>query len=100
MAGIQANLPVFFPTETLPLGSTDDTNNDTYPDNELVVLIPSLTNVFNGTSHSVTIITPDIGSLFGNLDVIAIIRNPAILIDGFDLVLETIQDAIRLRGTR
>ncbi len=44
--GASAVLPVYAPIESIPLGSTSDGNLDGFPDNDLVVIIPSLPGLF------------------------------------------------------
>lgn len=44
--GASAVLPVYAPIEAIPLGSTGDGNLDGFPDNDLVVVIPSLPGLF------------------------------------------------------
>ncbi|MBL9126513.1 MAG: hypothetical protein JNL97_02645, partial [Verrucomicrobiales bacterium] len=45
-AGLTADLPIFAPVESIPLGTDADNNNDGYPDNHLVVDIPDLIRLF------------------------------------------------------
>lgn len=54
--GLTAVLPLFAPTETLPIGSEADANLDGFPDNALAVDIPDLIRLLLGdtTSQSVT----------------------------------------------
>ncbi|MFO1501735.1 MAG: hypothetical protein U1G07_25725 [Verrucomicrobiota bacterium] len=46
-AGVSAALPIFFPTDTISLQGTGDTNGDGFPDNQLVIEIPDLWRVFD-----------------------------------------------------
>ncbi len=46
-AGLTADLPIFAPTKSTPLGSSQDKNGDGYPDNHLVVDIPDLLRLFS-----------------------------------------------------
>lgn len=45
-AGVTADLPIFAPVESIPLGSDADANGDGYPDNHLVLDIPDLIRLF------------------------------------------------------
>lgn len=44
--GVSVVLPIFAPTESMPLGSDEDLNGDGYPDNQLVIDIPDLVRLF------------------------------------------------------
>lgn len=46
-AGASAALPIFFPTDTISLQGTGDSNGDGFPDNQLVIEIPDLLRVFD-----------------------------------------------------
>ncbi|MFV1995292.1 MAG: hypothetical protein ACC661_07630, partial [Verrucomicrobiales bacterium] len=61
IAGANATLPLFFPTEAVPLGGAA-------PDNQLVVDIPNLSDVFDGVAGSVSLSGPDLSAAaLGNL---------------------------------
>ena len=44
--GVSAQLPVFAPSESTPLGGDSDANGDGYPDNYLVIEIPDVMRLF------------------------------------------------------
>ncbi len=94
-AGASAVLPLFA-LGSLPIGSTSDNNHDGYPDNDLVVIIADLTKVFGGVTDPapVVIITPDIASLFKQVNVCDLVTHPELLVDGLDAFLGTLQSAL------
>ena len=89
-AAVDVNLPLFFPTETIPLGGSavDGPDPDTIPDNVLHVAIPDLTKVFTNTANSVQINTPDFSNLVNGLD---LLQTVAVLVQGLDKLLQTLQ---------
>jgi Ca2+-binding RTX toxin-like protein len=93
-AGASAELPLYFPTESIPVGTNRDDNRDGHPDNELVVEIPSLPDLFEGTGSPVRITTPDLASLLSDFNVCDVITNASVLLDGLDLLLGMIQDGL------
>ncbi len=94
-AGASAELPLFFPTETFPVGSNRDDNGDGHPDNELVVEIPSLPDLFDGTGAPVRITTPDLAGLLLNFNVCDLVTNASVLLDGLDALLGMLQDGLQ-----
>ncbi|MCC7373311.1 MAG: M10 family metallopeptidase C-terminal domain-containing protein [Verrucomicrobiales bacterium] len=93
-AGASANLPMYFPTETIPVGSNRDDNRDGHPDNELVIDIPDLPDLFNKSGSPVQITTPDLASLLTNFNVCDLVANASLLLDGLDALLGMIQDGL------
>ena len=78
---IEVNLPLFFPTEALPMGgTTDDLDGDGIPDNVLHIEVTDLTDI----GGSLDVVTPDIkGSiglfaLLNNIDITTIIAGPGV----------------------
>ena len=78
--GVDITLPLFWPTDSDPLGGASPANN-------LHITIGSLSNIAGTTS----ITTPDIASAFGSVD---LSNQLGVIIDGLDLLLKTIQDAL------
>lgn len=93
-AGASANLPLYFPAETIPVGTNRDDNRDGHPDNALVIEIPNLPNLFNKSGDPVRITTPDLASLLTNFNVCDIVTNASLLLDGLDVLLGMIQDGL------
>ncbi len=88
-----AELPLFFPTESIPVGDQDNT---------LVISIPELLGFLgedNGsggvdrTEGSVGIQAPDL-TAFPTPTLIGMLSNPEFIIDGLDSILLSIQDAL------
>lgn len=94
-AGASAELPLFFPLETIPVDSNDDANGDGHPDNELVINIPDLSNLFDRIGNPVSITTPDLLGLLTDFNVCDLVTNATVLLDGLDALLEMIQDALQ-----
>jgi len=94
-AGASAELPLCFPTESLPVGSNRDDNGDGHPDNELVIDIPSLPDLFDGVGVPVRITTPDLAGLLLNFNVCDLVSNASILLDGLDALLGMLQDGLQ-----
>jgi Ca2+-binding RTX toxin-like protein len=80
VGAVDINLPLFWPTESLPLGGPSPANN-------LHIVIADLSDIANTT----TITTPDIAATFGSVD---LLTQLAVVTDGLDLLLKTIQDAL------
>lgn len=76
-------LPLYGPIESIPLGRP--------PQNGLIVGIPNLVNALNRVPGSVTVTTPNLASLFDGLSLTALLRDPSIVVDGLDALLETLQ---------
>lgn len=81
-AGLTADLPIFAPVESLPLGTDADNNNDGYPDNHLVVDIPDLIRLFIPDQANTP--TATIGMRGLNNDFIITTNDPAR--DGFKVI--------------
>jgi len=94
-AGARAALPLCFPTESVPVGSNRDDNRDGHPDNELVVEIPSLPDLFRGTGSPVRITTPDLAGLLLSFNVCDLVTNASVLLDGLDVLLGMLQDGLQ-----
>lgn len=94
-AGASAELPLFFPTDTIPVGSSRDDNGDGHADNELVVEIPSLPDLFDADGTPVRITTPDLMGLLTNFNVCDVVANASLLLDGLDVLLGVIQDGLQ-----
>jgi 6-phosphogluconolactonase (cycloisomerase 2 family) len=82
----QVDLPLFAPLETTPFGGAN---------NRLQVGVNSLQGVLSGASGAVTIVTPDLGGMFDNLNVITLLDNPSLLLDGLDSGLKTLESGLR-----
>jgi len=80
VGGVDITLPLFWPTESAPLGGPSPANN-------LHIVIGSLSNIAGTT----TITTPDIAASFASMD---LLTQLGVVIDGLDLLLKTIQDAL------
>ncbi len=101
---ITVDLPLCFPTESFPLGGSDrDANNDGNPDNNLHIEIQCLdqfleaVKVNGGPKISATCLvvqTPDLNDLFGAFNPCDLIANSPLLLDGLDILLGAIQDAL------
>lgn len=65
--GVSAQLPVFAPFESEPLGGGTDANGDGYPDNYLVVEIPDLVRLFISEAVSTTATGAQRAVKFGGL---------------------------------
>ncbi|MGE3312307.1 MAG: hypothetical protein AB7O66_20265, partial [Limisphaerales bacterium] len=94
-AGASAELPLFFPTETFPVGSNRDDDGDGHPDNVLVIGIPSLPDLFNGSGTPVRITAPDLAGLLLNFNVCDLVTNAGVLLDGLDALLGMLQDGLQ-----
>ncbi|MEW6159625.1 MAG: hypothetical protein AB1813_19525, partial [Verrucomicrobiota bacterium] len=94
MGGFSASLPIFAPTDSIPLGSTSDGNGDGHPDNVLFIGISDFAGLFNG-ADVVTIATPDLASLVANVDFCSVLENAGLLLDGLDGLLGSIEDGLR-----
>jgi 6-phosphogluconolactonase (cycloisomerase 2 family) len=79
-------LPLYFPTQDVALGGTGSNN--------LVVNVNSFKGVLNKTPGSVSITTPDLGSLLSGLNVLGLLNNPAVLVNGLDTLLGTLQTTL------
>ena len=77
--GVSVNLPIFFPTE------------DNQLDPNLVIRIPNLAQLLSGNVSQVEITAPDLAEAIQDLD---FGDNLASIIDGLDLFLQTLQDAL------
>lgn len=94
-AGASASLPLCFPTPSVPVGTNRDDNRDGHPDNELVVDIPSLPDLFNHTGFPVHLTTPDLAGLMSDFNVCDLVTNASVLLDGLDALLGVIQDGLQ-----
>ncbi len=94
-AGASAELPLFFPIETLPVGTNRDDDHDGHADNVLIVDIPSLPDLFDGTGAPVAITTPDLASLLTSFNVCDLVANASLFLDGLDALLGMIQDGLQ-----
>ena len=81
-------LPLFFPTESTPLGG-DPAHNSL----EITVSNLKLADFLDGEIGSVTITTPSFAGLTAPTP-LGMIANPDMLLDGMDSVLLTLQDAL------
>ncbi|MBI1840204.1 MAG: N-acetylmuramoyl-L-alanine amidase, partial [Verrucomicrobia bacterium] len=101
-AQVTVFLPLYFPSDAIPMGlTTDGADDGTEPDNWMVVRITCLQDVLNaletGTPLStscLTIQTPDITSLFSSFNPCDLFTNSTMLVDGLDALLATIQGAL------
>ena len=93
-AGASAVLPLYALGD-LPLGSTSDNNHDNYPDNDLVVKIADLTQLFSHSpGNAIQLITPDVAALFNSVNVCDLAAHPELLVDGVDALLGVIQTGL------
>ncbi|MGE5611337.1 MAG: beta strand repeat-containing protein [Bacillota bacterium] len=79
------SLPVYFPTESVSLG-------------QIQVGLASLKSFAQGIPGSVTITAPSFNSLFGGVNIIQILANPSVVIDGlsstFNLAQSTLSSVV------
>ena len=85
-----ATLPIYAPTESIPLG-LNGTNN-------LVVTIGDLEGALQGKAGSVNIQSPNFSSL-GLPNIIQLINNPSVLLNGLDSILGTLQSGLNSQVT-
>lgn len=101
---VSVDLPLYFPTESFPLGGTDrDTNNDGNPDNNLHIEILCLDDFLNAvkvdggakiSAACLVIQAPDLNDLFGQFNPCDLVTNAPLLLDGLDILLGAIQNAL------
>ena len=87
VGSVTATLPLYGPTSDLPIGGAGHNN--------LVLSVPNLQALLTGSgiAGSVSITTPDISAL-AVPNPIALLRNPAILVNGLDSALGSLQSAL------
>ena len=83
VGGVDVKLPLYWPSDSVPLGGAP-------PANELHIVIGSLSNIAGTT----TITTPNIAATFSSVD---LLTQLTVVIDGLDLLLKTIQDALNAK---
>src|SRR5262249_33438306 len=82
----KVSLPLYFPTQDLPLGGPGG--------NVFQVSINSLQGLLAKAKGAVTIVTPDFRNVFSQGNGIALLNNPAVLLGGLDTLLGTLQDGL------
>ena len=87
-----ANLPLYFPSQSAPLGGTTADNGpngtpDGVPDNVLKAQV-DLGGLVDQVPNSVSIVTPNINGEFGLIDLLA---NLGVVVEGLDLLLAGLQ---------
>jgi len=78
-------LPIYYPTEAIPLEGDP-------PVNHLIIDIANLENYLSGVAGSAQVTAPDMTQFA--VGIVDLLGNPDITIDGMDLALARIQDAV------
>ena len=86
-AAAQVSLPIYFPSDSVPLGGAGN--------NIFTMTISDLRNVPQSTANSITIAAPDFSNLFTGLTIIQVLNDPGLVIDGiqasFDIAEQSVQ---------
>ncbi len=89
-AAMDISLPVYFPSESIPLGGEGN--------NAVRASISDLRDLAAADVGAVALTAPDFASLFSGVNIIQVIANPAVVIDGiqatFDTATETLSGVI------
>ena len=89
-AAAGVSLPIYFPSDSVPLGGAGNNNLD--------LTISDLRNVAQSTADSITITAPDFSNLFSGLNIIQVLNNPSLVIDGiqssFDIAESSVQSMV------
>ena len=88
---LAANLPLYFPTASQPLGGTDaDRNLDGVADNALDV-----SGTFRGANdYDLRVVAPRVSLLSVARDVFAVLNDPAVMLQGLDGMFSGIRDGL------
>jgi len=73
-AAAGVSLPIYFPSDSVPLGGAGN--------NIFELTIDDLRNIVQSVDDSVTITTPDFSNLFSGLNIIQVLNDPGLVIDG------------------